>query len=66
MNANLASEYVMQNSTNSIHVENQDDASENRWISHNCSSQGDEKKSISLSKQTNGNHFALLTNLQVQ
>jgi len=30
VNANIASEYVMQNSTINIHVKNQDDASENR------------------------------------
>jgi len=32
VNANTTSEYVMQNNTNNIPVENQDDASENRWI----------------------------------
>ena len=32
VNANIASQYVMQNSTNKIHVENQDYASENRWM----------------------------------
>jgi hypothetical protein len=31
VNANIASEYVMQNSTINIHVVNQGDASENRW-----------------------------------
>jgi hypothetical protein len=31
VNANIASEYIMQNSTINIHIVNEDCASENRW-----------------------------------
>jgi hypothetical protein len=69
VNANTASEYVMQNNTNNIPDENQDDASENRWIKvitgHH---KGMRRKVFHQTNKQIGiaNHFALLTNLQVQ
>jgi hypothetical protein len=59
----------MQNSSNNIHVENQDDAGENRWIKvitgHH---KGTRRKEF---HQTNKqiditNRFVLFTNLQVE
>ena len=69
MNVNIASECVMQNSTNNIHVENQDDASENRWtkVITGCHKGMRRKVFHQASKQIEiTNHFALLTNIQVQ
>jgi hypothetical protein len=69
VNANVASEYVMQNSTNNIHVENQDDGSENRWIKVITGHHKGMRRKVfhQASKQIKiTNHYALLTNLQVQ
>ena len=68
VNANIASEYVMQNSTNSIHVENPD-ASENSWIKVITGHHKGMRRKVfhQASKQIKiTNCFALLTNLQVQ
>jgi len=59
----------MQNSTNNIHVENQEDASENRWIKVITGHHKGMRRKVfhQASKQIKiANCFALLTNLQVQ
>jgi tRNA uridine 5-carbamoylmethylation protein Kti12 len=59
----------MQNSTNKIHVENQDDASENRWIKVITDHHKGTRREVfhQASKQIDVvDRFALLTNLQVQ
>jgi len=69
VNANIASEYAMQNSTNKIQVENQDYASENRWIKVITDHHTGTRREVfhQTSKQIDvANRFALLTNLQVQ
>jgi len=59
----------MQNSTNNIHVENQNDTSENRWTKVITGHHKGMRRKVfhQASRQIEiANHFALLTNLQVQ
>jgi hypothetical protein len=63
INELLQAEYVMKNSTNNIHVENQDEAKENRWIKV-TTGQHKETRIKVIHKQENKSksHFILLVN----